>query len=150
MRKNGYGELLEVIREAEVAAIEESAGLCRALQHQGAARAYAERKLIGFAGARNDFERVVVQAGIHFDLRDGVLHGENIAHAGNRFERADRIVADARAENFALGFVRGVAHADAHQKTVELRLRQRVRAVMLDRILRSDDEKRLWQRQSLA
>src|SRR5258706_270455 len=40
--KNRYSELLEVVRETEIAAIEESAGLRGALQHQSAARADAE------------------------------------------------------------------------------------------------------------
>ena len=38
----------------------------------------------------------------------------------------------------------------AHQKTIELRLGERVSAVVLDRILRGDDQERLRQRMSFS
>lgn len=44
----------------------------------------------------------------------------------------------------------GVAHFDAHEKTVQLGFRKRISAVMLDGILRSDDEKGLGERKSAA
>ena len=47
------------------------------------------------------------------------------------------------AQDFALRFVRRIAHLDAHQEAVELRFGQRIRAVMLDGILRGDHEKRM-------
>ena len=78
VRKNGDGELLEIVGEAIVAAIEEGAGLGGALQHQGAARADAERELVGFAGAVDDLQGVIVQAGIHFYAGDGLLHGHYV------------------------------------------------------------------------
>src|SRR5579872_5160651 len=42
--ENGQHHLLEVVRQAEVAALDESPGLGRALQHQRAARAYAQHQ----------------------------------------------------------------------------------------------------------
>ena len=72
VRENGDGKLLEIVGEAIVAAIEKGAGLRGALEHQSAARADAESELFGFARAIDDFERVVVQAGVHFDVRDGI------------------------------------------------------------------------------
>ena len=68
------------------------------------------------------------------------------ADVGDRFECFDRIVGGAVAQNFFFRFVRGVAHLDAHQETVELRFGERVGAVMLDGILRGDYEKWLGQR----
>ena len=65
-------------------------------------------------------------------------------------KRFDRIVESAAAQNFAFGFVRGIAHLDAHQKAIELRFRQRIGAVMFDGILRGDDQKRLRQRMRFA
>jgi len=53
-------------------------------------------------------------------------------------------------EDFALGFVRRVAHADPHQEAIELRFRERIGAVMLDRILRGNHEKRIGQRERFA
>src|SRR6266403_1595507 len=136
MREDGDGELLEIVWQAEIAAIEESAGLRGALQHQSAAWADAERELLSFSGSGDNFERVVVQAGIDFDLRDGMLHRQNIADVRYWLERLHGVGAGAHAQDFALGFVRRVAHADAHEEAIELRFRERIGAMMLDRILR--------------
>src|SRR5712692_2164153 len=150
MRENGNGELFEVVGEAIVAAIEEGAGLRGALEHECAAGADAERKLLTLARAVDDLESVIVQAGVDLDVRDGVLHGENIADIRDRIEGIERIIANALAENFLFRFVRGIAHLDAHQKAVELRFRQGISAMMLDGILRGDHEKRLRKRERFA
>src|SRR5713101_2228099 len=150
MGENGNGELFEVVGEAIVAAIEEGAGLRGALEHECAAGADAERELLALARAVDDLEGVVVQAGVDLDVRDGVLHGKNIADFRDRIERIERIIANTLAENFLFGFVGGIAHLDAHQKAVELRFRQGIGAVVLDGILRGDHEKRLRKRESLA
>src|SRR5216683_754030 len=150
MRENGDGELFEIVREAEAAAVEEGTGLRGALEHERAARADAERKLFTLARAVDDLESVIVQAGVDLDVRDGDLHSENIADIRDRIERIQRIIANALAENFLFGFVRGIAHLDAHQKAVELRFRQGIGAVVLDGILRGDHEKRLRKRERFA
>ena len=144
MRENGNRQMLEIIGETEITAIEEGASLRGSLKHQGAARADTESEMIGFAGAIDDFQCVVVQAGIHFDARDGFLHGQDVGDIRDRLQGGDGIVGNAAAKNFALGFVRRVAHFDAHEETVQLGFRKRVSAVMLDRILRGDDEEWLW------
>ena len=150
VRENRDRELFEIVGQAEIAAIEESAGLRGALEHQSATRADAERKLLGFSGAGDNFESVIVQAGIDFDLRDGVLHRQNIVDIRDGLERLHRVGAGAHAQDFALGFVRRVAHADAHQEPIELRFRQRVSAMMFDRILCGDYEKRIGERERFA
>src|SRR5439155_9987775 len=94
VRKNGNGKLLEIVGNAIVAAIEKSAGLRGALKHQSSAGADAERQLFALARAVDDLESVVVKAGIYFDMRDGVLHGENFADVGDRLERIKRIIAN--------------------------------------------------------
>src|SRR2546429_6206023 len=76
MRENGNGELFEVVGEAIVAAIEVGACLRGALEHERAARADAEGKLLALAREIDDLESVVVQAGIDFDVGNGVLHGQ--------------------------------------------------------------------------
>src|SRR5712692_6691414 len=134
MRENGNGEPFEIVGEAEPAAIKVGAGLRGALEHERAARADAESKLLAFARAVDDLESVIVEARVDLDVRDGVLHGENIGDVRDRIERIERIIANALAENFLFGFVRGIAHLDAHQKAVELRFRQGIGAVVLDGI----------------
>src|SRR5579872_5607867 len=55
-------QLLEIVRRAEFTAFEISPRLRRALQHQKAARAYAERELLRAARALDDVNCVVAQA----------------------------------------------------------------------------------------
>ena len=50
------------------------------------------------------------------------------------------------ADNFLFAGARRITHPDAHQESVELRFGQRIRPVMLDRILRREHEKRFRQR----
>ena len=86
MRENGDCQLLEIVGHAVVAAFEKRAGLGGALQHQSAARADAESELIGIARAIHNFESVVVQAGVHFYVGDGFLHGQHFADVGDRLQ----------------------------------------------------------------
>src|SRR6266446_7223481 len=86
VRENGNGKLLEIVGEAIVAAIEESAGLCGALEHECAAGADAESKLFALTRAVDDLESVIVQAGVHLDVSDSVLHDKHIADIRDRIE----------------------------------------------------------------
>src|SRR5206468_2376316 len=54
----------------------------------------------------------------------------------------------AAAQDFAFRFVRWIAHLDAHQEAIKLRLGKRVSTVVFDWILRGDDQERLRQRMS--
>jgi hypothetical protein len=150
MSKNRDGELLEIVGQAKIAIVQKGPGLGSALQHERAARADAERELIGMASAVDDFEGVVDEAGIDFNVGDGFLHGQDVGDVGDRFERADWIVRGAAAQDGAFGFVRWIAHFHAHKETVELGFGERVCAVMLDGILRGDDEEGLRELQGAA
>src|SRR6267142_734837 len=86
MRKDGDGKMLEIVREAKVAAVEKGAGLRSALEHERAARADAEGELLGLARAIDDFQRVVVKTGVDFDVCDGVLHGDHFTVVRQGFE----------------------------------------------------------------
>lgn len=120
VRKHGDGKLLEIVRKTEISPIEECAGLCRALQHQGTARADPQSQLIRSTGAIDDVQGVIMKAGIHFDAGHGLLHSQNIGDVRDGFKRGDWIIGRTASENFALGFVRRVSHLDAHQETIEL------------------------------
>src|SRR5690242_9409960 len=120
VRENGNGKLLEIIGEAIIAAVEESAGLRGALEHESAAGADAESKLFALARAIHDLKSVIVQASVDLDVGHGILHGKNIADIRDRIERIERIIADALTQNFFFRFVRRIAHLDAHQETVKL------------------------------
>src|SRR5213593_2218187 len=68
VRENRDGELLEVVREAIVAALKEGAGLRAALEHESAARADAQSELLALARAVDDLQSVIVQAGVDLDV----------------------------------------------------------------------------------
>src|SRR5579862_3039946 len=150
MRKNGDGKLLEIVRNAVIAPIEKSARLRGALQHERSARAYSQRELVVLARSIHDLERIVVQAGVHLHASDRFLHFEDVADVGDRFELGKCIVTDMFAQNFPFRFRRGITHLDAHQEAIELRFGQRIGAVMLNGVLRGNDEKRMRKLQSLA
>jgi len=78
VRENGDREVLEIIGEAEIATVEKGTSLRGTLEHECAARADAEREMIRLTGAIDDFESVIVKAGIDFNTRDGFLHGEDV------------------------------------------------------------------------
>jgi len=143
VRENRDSEMFEIVGEAILAPVKKSAGLRGALEHQSAARADAESELVGFARAVDNFEGVVVKAGVDLHVGDGALHGEHVTQIRDRLERVERIVADTLAQDFPLRVVRGVAHFDAHEEAVELGFRKRIGAMMLDRVLRGDDKERL-------
>src|SRR5712692_4269930 len=87
MRENRDSEMFEIVGEAILAAVEKSAGLRGALQHQSAARADAESELVGLARAVDNFERVVMKARVDLHVGDGALHREHVAQIRNRLER---------------------------------------------------------------
>src|ERR1041384_170693 len=70
MRENGNRQLLEVVWHAVVAPFQESAGLGGALQHQSSARTDTESELTGIPSAIDDFQSVIMQAGIYFYASD--------------------------------------------------------------------------------
>src|SRR3990172_11313115 len=78
MDKDWQHELLKIVRQAEVPPFDECAGLRRALQHERAARAYAEREPFALARLVNDLQRVVEQAVFHAHLLDLPLHGQHV------------------------------------------------------------------------
>ena len=57
--------------------------------------------------------------------------------------RVERVVALARVEHRELVLGRRVADADAQEEAVELRLGERVGALVVDGVLRREDEERL-------
>src|SRR5215475_14119729 len=78
MRKNCDRQVLEIVGNAVVTAVKKCAGLCGALQHERSAWTDAERELVRFSRAIDDFERVILQTRIHFDVSDSFLHCENL------------------------------------------------------------------------
>ena len=78
MRENGDCQQFEIVGNAVIAAVEKCACLRSALEHQRAARRDAELKLFAVTRAMHDLDSVVVQARIDANLRDLMLHCENV------------------------------------------------------------------------
>ena len=49
-------------------------------------------------------------------------------------------------QDFLLGRRIGITHLDAHQKSIQLRFRQRIRSMVFDRILRRQNHERAGKR----
>src|ERR1700686_3261032 len=144
VRKYRHGEFLEVIRQTIIAAIEKSARLCRALQHQRPARTHAQGQQVGISGAVYDLQCVIVQTGINFYVRHFILHGKHFADVRDRLQGIQGIFAahaDSFTQNFSFRLGRGIAHFDAHQKSIQLRFRQRIGAMMFHGVLRGNHQK---------
>ncbi|MNR38877.1 hypothetical protein D3C85_1570210 [compost metagenome] len=90
-------------------------------------------------------EYVAKQILAHLNVEVGSLRFRNVSSIRNRLKLLKRIVRH-ESLHYMQPFFRGrVTHLDLEQETVKLRLRQRECSLLLNRILRSDDEKRLRQ-----
>ncbi len=137
---------LEVFGHAETAAIEKSHRLRGAVQHLRSAWRNAEGELLVFARAGDDFERIAHQRIIDFHLQDSLLHIEHVCTGQNWLQIFELGSTSFSAQNLTLGIAVRITHLYAHQKSIQLRFRQRIRPVMLNGVLCSDHQKRLRQR----
>ena len=97
------------------------------------------------ARREHDVDHVVLHAIIHVDVTHHVARLHDLFDAGDRFDlrrhRAGRAIDDLPL--FLPGRVADLHH---HEKAIHLRFRQRIRAFLLDRILRGEDDERVRQR----
>ena len=97
----------------------------------------------------DDGQHVIDNGGIDGDACDGFLQLREVGaaeHAGSGFA----VMAAGLADNLAFALCIGIADAQAHQKAIELRFGQRIRAMMFGRILRGDHHEGFGQRQGAA
>lgn len=140
MGKDRDGKFLDVVGDAEIASVEEGVRLGGAEQGETAARTDAEFENVGLAGRVGDPQEVIDERVVHPDLFRQILEGDDVGGVQDRFKAGKRVALDLIQKDFA--FVAGVrvAHPQPHGKPVELRFRQRVRAVMLGGVLRREDD----------
>ena len=74
------------------------------------------------------------------------LHFEDVGAGQDGAQAVELRGSGLGAQDFAFGIGVGISHVHAHQEAIELRLGQRIGAVMLDGILGRDDQERLRQR----
>ena len=143
---------LHVLRHDEVAAGERGLRTRELQQREAAARARADRELARRARRGDDVDDVALD-------RIGDVHAAR-APAASRRASARRRPARApprprrarcrRAEHLDLVVARGVADRRPDEEPVELRLGQRVRALVLDRVLRRQHDERRREHARLA
>ena len=88
---------------------------------------------------------------IHFDSIGEAWAGraaEGKLRIENRLEMIERVLGATRAKKFLLVNRVGISDGQLHQEAVELRLGQRIGSDVLDRILRSDDQKWIGKRKA--
>jgi hypothetical protein len=138
-------QVAHVVRDAVVAAVYQRARLGGAAQRNRAARGHAGFQLFALAGLADQVQQVGRQAVLELDLSGRLTQGDHVLARHDRFEpgqlRGRRVVAQ---DGGFFGRVR-VADVQSHQEAVELRLGQRVGAVVLERVLRCDHEERTGQ-----
>src|SRR5438094_2660324 len=138
------GERLHVVRSNEVAALDRGGGLRGAQQVHTGAGARAEQQVGRLPRLLDDANHVLEHRVLHGDAVD--LSGALVEHTlRERLELVDlreRLSLVVRAEDRLLLRRLGIAHDRLEQEAIELGLGKRVGPLVLDRVLRRDDEER--------
>ena len=103
------------------------------------------------AGGRDEVDHVEPDGAVDVNAFDGSLHGQELVARARRCQHdlVGHPLAPAL-EHLPLVVARRIADPGPHQEAVELRLRQRVRALILDRVLGRDHEERRVEDAGLA
>ena len=142
MGEHRAGERLDVVRERVVAALERGVRLRGAEQHQPGAGARAELEAVVRACRLAQRDHVAAQRLRPVDRRGRLLGCEHRPDLGDRLEVEHAVVLGMLREHVGL-LVRGrVAEREPDHEAVELRLGERIGALVLDRVLGGDDEER--------
>src|SRR5829696_3909925 len=139
-------ERLHVIRDDVVAAEEASERLAGAVEGDRAARAGAQVDVRVRPRRRDEPDDVVADRRIDVDLADVGLQGAQLVDGADLREVLDGVGALLLVEDDDLIEESRVAEPDAEHEAVELRLWERERALVLDRVLGRDDEERVGHR----
>lgn len=81
---------------------------------------------------------------------DGGAHADDLLRADHRAQRVQRVGGAVGVEDGELCFAAGVAQREAHEKAIELALRQAIGAFLLDRVLRRRNHERHRQLMAVA
>jgi hypothetical protein len=137
---------LQVVGRDIVALAHQRTRACRAQPGDAGARAQAFGEPLARSRRCDQRLQIVEQrvGGVHL-LHPCLRRGQR-GRRHHRLQALDRAAAILAGEQRALRRAIGIAERDAHQKTIELRLRQRIGADLVDRVLRRDHEERLGQR----
>ena len=136
------GQPLDVVRLHEVSRFEHRVGLRRAHQRQRSARRGAQVDALVLPRRIHHRHDVLLDQWVDVDLAYGLLQLDHFLGVRDLLKRLDRVLLLLGVHHQHLvGGVR-IAEPHAHQEAVELRLGQRERALVLDRVLRGEDHER--------
>src|SRR3989441_4976553 len=126
---------LDVVRGHEVPSRNRSPGARHLQEGEGAARARADVDLAVGPRRRDDVDHVPFDGGLDVDVLDRGLQGAHLVgrrHALDR--RVVRATFPASFEDLDLLFPRRIADVDLQQEAIDLGFRERIGALVLDRI----------------
>jgi len=104
--------------------------------------------VVGPRGA-DETRRVLHDVLAHSDARDELLHIEENLRV-EELARLGGLASGRRGEDALLFLKRRIVDLDVEHEAVELRFRERIRSLLVDRVLRRDDEERLRKRPRLV
>src|SRR6266508_2628184 len=142
---------LHVVRRHEVPSGEGRSGPRDLQEREGTARARADLDLVVLPRPRDDVDDVSLDRWVHVDVLEGRLEREHLVRRRDGFNRG--IVGSPRAstlQDLDLLLPRRIADVNFEEEPVHLRLREGVRAFVLDRVLRRHDEERAVEAERLA
>ncbi len=139
-----------VLGNAEVPSLPKGCGLRRPAQRERAARRRAGGQVVVKACGFDEIEEVADEALVELDPRGPRLEPKQVCRREDRFESRQDLCVRVLHQYLSLAGAIGIADRQAHQESIQLAFRQRVRSVMLQRILGGDDEKGARERVGLA
>src|SRR5664280_333947 len=143
MGQRGLSESFDVIWDDIVAAGQRGKRLSGAIQSQRATGRRAEVDVRVSPGGVDDSDYVVGHARVHIDLAHGSLQASQFVHGQDLLEVIQRVGELLLVENQLLVCRAGIPEANPQHEPIELGFRQGECALVLDRVLRRDDEERL-------
>ena len=136
VRERGHGDRLDVVGRDEVASCEGGPAARELQQRQASARARADREARARPRGGDDVDHVTADRWLDVHELDRGLHREQ-GRAVDHLGQHDVVLLplDPAGEHLPLGLRIRIAEAGAEQEAIELRLRERVGALVLDRVL---------------
>ena len=152
---------LDVFRRDIITRAEPGTGAGTSIEREGGTRAGTVAQPIGqfravrrrVAGRHHQMHKVVLDVRRQIQIENRSPRGKHATLTDPLRSRRGfpgHRLAAVQAEYRLLGGQIGIVDPHMHQKTVELRLRQRVGALLLDRVLRCHDQKQVRQAKRLA
>ena len=141
--KHHLGQGLDIIGRNEIAPLRGSEGLSGAVEPQRTAWAGAQKDIRIDSRGLHHRDDVRFDERVHVHILDLLLSSDQIGPLHHLLQRVQRMYMLLRIEDRDLFTLAGVTQRDPHQKAIQLSLGQRKRALVLDRVLRRQHQKRL-------